>query len=66
VLSITLEFSRPPANGTATLRSEKVDRLSFDDNLLEVLENGLAFGQSKAECFRLKIIFPTGSEIVLI
>jgi hypothetical protein len=42
---ITLEFSRSPAYGTATLRSDKVGRLSLDDNLLEVLENGLAFGQ---------------------
>src|SRR5262245_26300228 len=53
---IALEFSRSPANRTATLRSDKVSRLSLDNNLLEVLENGLAFGQAKAECFRLKII----------
>jgi hypothetical protein len=43
---IPLEFSRSPANTTATLRSEKVGRLSLDDNLLEVLKNSLAFGQA--------------------
>jgi hypothetical protein len=60
---ITLEFSRSPANGTATLRSEKVGRLSLGDNLLETLENGRAFGQGKAECFRLKIVSLQGGDL---
>src|SRR5262249_1481043 len=60
---IAFEVSCSPAIRTATLRSEKVDRLPFDNKLLDVLENGLAFGQSEAECFRLKIISLQGCDL---
>jgi hypothetical protein len=43
--------------------TEKGSRLPFDDNLLDVLENGLAFSQSEAECFRLKIISLQGCDL---
>ena len=48
----------------ALLRRHPVGGLMFDDNLLDISQNGFAFGQAQAQCLQLQFRPVHGDELV--